>query len=189
MNGRDDLDPREARSLEELRRDASPSSGLEARVLDKLRDEGLMRRPRRLGPVLAWAALLAGVFVAGVLVGDRRGGPADRMDGDRYVLLLLEGPGYRSPETAEAERARVSEYAAWARDLAEGGRFVEGEKLDDPLHRVGEPAGTAEGGEALTGFFVIGAQSWEEALRIARTTPHVRYGGSVEVRRIGTAGS
>ncbi len=187
MNGQDDLDPREARSLEELRRDASPSPDLEARVLDKLGDEGLVRRRGRIGPVLAWAALLAGVFVAGILVGDRRGGPADRMDGDRYVFLLLESPRYRSPETAEAERARVSEYADWAGELAGTGRFVEGEKLDDALQRLGEPA--AADAEVVAGFFVIEAGSMQEALRIARTTPHLRYGGSVEVRRIETTGS
>jgi hypothetical protein len=188
MNGRDDLDPREALALAELRRDASPSPGFEARVLNELRAEGLVGRPRRrLGPVLAWAALLAGVFVAGILVGDRRGRPADRMDGDRYVLLLLVGPLYRSPETADAERARVAEYAAWAGELAQAGRFVEGEKLDDTLHRLGEPASVGE--EVVAGFFVIEAGSLQEALRIARTTPHLRHGGSVEVRRIETTGS
>jgi hypothetical protein len=185
MSGRDELDPRERRSLEDLRRDVPPSPGLEARILEHLRSERLVRRRARLGPTLARAAVLAAVFAAGIVLGDRRPAPTDRTEGGRYVLLLIEGPSYRTPATPEAERERVAEYAAWARGLAERGRFVEGEKLGDPLRRLGEPAET-ERGEALTGFFVIGAESWEEAIRIAWTTPHLHYGGSVEVRRIET---
>jgi hypothetical protein len=186
MSGRDELDPRVTRSLEELRRDVPPSPGLESRVLKQLRSERLVRRRARLGPTLARAAVLAAVFAAGIVLGDRRPAPTDRTEGGRYVLLLIEGPSYRTPATPEAERKRVAEYAAWARGLAERGRFVEGEKLGHLLHRLGEPAETAEGGEAVAGFFVIGAESREEAIRIARTTPHLRYGGSVEVRPIET---
>lgn len=186
----DELDPRLSRSLQGLRQDAATSPGLEGQVLEELNREGLLRRPvGRIGPALGWAALLAGVFAAGILVGDRRYGPAETIGGDRYVLLLLEGPRYRAAGTPDAERARVAKYAAWARDLAEAGRFVEGEKLDMTTERLGEPAVGRQDGEVVAGFFVIEAASLQEALQVARTIPHLRYGGAVEVRRIEPTGS
>jgi hypothetical protein len=36
----------------------------------------------------------------------------------------------------------------------------------------------------LAGYFIIGAASLEEARSIARDCPHLKYGGSVEIRRI-----
>lgn len=186
MNGQDELDSGKIRSLEELRRDVPPSPGLEARVLERLRAERLVRRRARLGPALARAAVLAAVFVAGIVLGDRRPESTDRTEGRRYVLLLFEGAGYRTPATPEAERERVAEYAAWARGLAEGGRLVEGEKLDEAVQQLGRPPGSEAPVETLTGFFVIEAESMPEAVEIARTTPHLRHGGSVEVRRIET---
>lgn len=186
----DELDPRLSRSLEGLRKDAIPSPGLERDVLVELKREGLLSGPvRRIGPALGWAAILAGVFAAGILIGGRRDGPAENVDGDRYVLFLLEGSRYRATDTPDAERARVAEYAAWARDLAEDGRFVEGEKLDVATERLGEPAASRQDGEVVAGFFVIEAASLQEALQVARTIPHLRYGGSVEVRRIEPTGS
>jgi len=111
----------------------------------------------------------------------------------RY-LLLLHGPAQTPAQTAEqsaadsiAEVAIVNEYRAWARRLRDSGALVSAEKLAaDPVTMLSAsgatelPRGTAE---ELGGFFLIQADS-AEAYRIARECPHLRHGGTVQVRRI-----
>ena len=73
----------------------------------------------------------------------------------------------------------------------ESGEIVAGEKLtdDDPLLLSSSgplPGGgaTADAGSTIQGYFLIQAQSDEEAERVASGCPHLRYGGTIEVRRI-----
>jgi len=111
----------------------------------------------------------------------------------KYVLLL-QGPARAQPLTqptaadSAAERAIVAEYSAWARGLAAAGSLVMAEKLaDDPLTVLAASGATeAVRGTAdeLGGFFVIQAADSAEAFRIARDCPHLRHGGTVQVRRI-----
>ena len=111
----------------------------------------------------------------------------------KYVLLL-HGPARAQPLTqptaadSAAERAIVAEYSAWARGLAAAGSLVMAEKLaDDPLTVLaasGATEATRGTADELGGFFVIQAADSAEAFRIARDCPHLRHGGTVQVRRI-----
>jgi hypothetical protein len=102
--------------------------------------------------------------------------PATRSE---FVLLLY---GAESPP--EAEAARVTEYGAWARELAQTGRRVSGERLGDAAWAVGPaPADDARG--AILGYFVIEAEDEREAVGLAERHPHLRHGGWIEVRPIG----
>jgi hypothetical protein len=112
----------------------------------------------------------------------------------KYVLLL-HGPARsraltRAQAAADsaAEQAVVAEYKAWAGRLAASGALVAGEKLaDEPITRLAAngasemPRGTAD---ELGGFFIIQVADSAEAFRIARDCPHLRHGGTVQVRRI-----
>ena len=87
-----------------------------------------------------------------------------------------------------AEQAVVAEYKAWAGRLAASGVLVAGEKLaDEPITRLAAngasemPRYTAD---ELGGFFIIQAADSAEAFRIARDCPHLKHGGTVQVRRI-----
>jgi hypothetical protein len=109
-------------------------------------------------------------------------------------LLLLHGPAQRAGGMAQwsaadsaAEAAVVAEYRAWAGRLRDSGALVSAEKLaSDPvtmLSATGDtelPRGTAD---EIGGFFLIQADS-AEAFRIARECPHLKHGGTVQVRRI-----
>jgi len=93
-------------------------------------------------------------------------------------LLLIRGdePGRRLPEAQ-----LVGEYRAWAATLRREGRLVSAEKLtDDP----GRWLTGADSTTAVSGFFVIVAADYDEAERIARGSPHVAYGGTIEVRAV-----
>ena len=112
---------------------------------------------------------------------------------EKYILLL-HGPARARPTTAAeaaadsaTERALVAEYAAWAGRLAAQGSLVAGEKLaDEPLTMLA-PAGVVDvprfTADELGGFFIIQADS-AEAYRIARDCPHLKHGGTVQLRRI-----
>jgi hypothetical protein len=175
-----------------------PPADLEERVVARLREAGLLNstitikgnamKKIHLRWGLAAAALLAAGVWAGTLV-PSKGEPAARDTRPQFALMLYEGPGYDAP-TAEEHPARVKEYVAWASELSADGRFVHGNELMNRgvlLHRERPrtelvPAGP-EG--ILDGYFVIRAESLEEAERIAGDCPHLAYGGTVSVRPTG----
>jgi hypothetical protein len=113
---------------------------------------------------------------------------------EKYVLLL-HGPARAVPSTAAQsaadsarERALVAEYSAWAGRLAAAGSLVAGEKLADApltmLTSTGAVATPRFTADEVGGFFIIQAADSAEAYRIARDCPHLKYGGTVQVRRI-----
>lgn len=172
---------------------------LERRVVSALRERGEIVPPagraRRIaGPWRAAAAALV-LFVAGLGVGrlTAPGGEAPPAPPPgterRFALLLTPGPG-PAPEVPEADLVR--EYGAWAGSLSERGHQVSGEKLKSGERRLpgaspGDAPGTAPalaGMAELEGFFILSAPSMEEAEALARTCPHLKYGGVVTVREI-----
>jgi hypothetical protein len=163
-----------------------PPAALEERVVGTLRARGLLRAgaavPRRASARwLAWpVALAAGVllFIGGFAMG-RRPAPSSLTGMTQYTLLLYEGPEFNTSGATEPEL--VKEYSAWAGELAGRGRLVSGEKLGSEHWTLGADRATHP---APTGFFIIAARDQGEALAIARTCPHLRYGGTVSVRPI-----
>lgn len=152
--------------------------------------------------VLMAAGALAASLMIGVMIGRRptrettvRVPPNATASSpkERYVLLL-HGPARTSPGTpaqaaadSVAEQAIVAEYRAWAVRLRDSGALVMAEKLaDDPLTMLTAAGATQmprNTADELGGFFLIQADS-AEAFRIARECPHLRHGGTVQVRRI-----
>ena len=112
----------------------------------------------------------------------------------RY-LLLVEGPAHARPAGVSAtapdsvvERAIVQEYGAWAGRLAQSGALVMAEKLADTPVAIHAASGLVTPArnplEQVGGFFLIQVADSAEAYRIARDCPHLKYGGTVQVRRI-----
>jgi hypothetical protein len=171
--------------MESLKRETPPPPWLKAQVLGTLRARGLVSAPRRRWAVPAGAAAALALFAAGVAVGvgARQRPQAPRDDRPRFMLLLYERKAL-VPDTIP----RVAEYAGWAREQGRQGRLTDGEELADAAQVVtadgrAVPAPDAGVGE-LVGFFIISAADSEEALRVARTNPHLRYGGTIVIRPI-----
>lgn len=147
-------------ALRALPRETQPPAGLEERIAARLRER--RRRPVRFA--LA-AALAAATFLGGYAAGRTRGEPT-------HVLLV-----HAMPSTPAQSRARVAEYGAWARNLAGGEKLtsdawlLEGSRVEADV-------------PAISGYFLLRARDDAEALRVARTCPHLRYGGRVELRRV-----
>ena len=110
-------------------------------------------------------------------------------------LLLIHGDEHEWEALAESERhAIVGAYGEVAARFREQGRLVRGAQLH-PTERAttvrvvdGETVVTdgpyAETKEALGGYFLVEADSVEEAVELAQQLPAPRHGGGVEVRPI-----
>jgi hypothetical protein len=175
----DDREP----PLSHLRRDEPPAADLKERVLQTMQARGMVGRRNRVPWGWAVAAGL-GLFAAGLALG-RREGPATAPQGQRYALLLYDPASF---DKSIPEANLVAEYRDWAISL--GDRLSLGEKLgtDERLLRQEDSEGrptSADGGVGpLGGLFIVRAGSWDEAMAIARSCPHLRHGGVVAVRRI-----
>jgi hypothetical protein len=150
-------------------------------------------RVRRLAvPAALAAAILTGVVLGRALAasGDQPG-PVGSDPRSQFLLLLHERPATRAIAPEELPGV-VAEYAAWARELQREGVLVAAEKLTDEPGRwilrgpdgIQARTGTASAAGGIGGYFVIAADSYDDAVRIARECPHLRYGGEIEVRAI-----
>jgi hypothetical protein len=173
-----------------------PPSALKHHVTESLRARDLLARDAWQTPNLrravAYAAAAIVLFTGGVMVGKRAGKPAPDLR-PRFALLLYEDARFRPSLHPGAHAALEAEYAAWADSLRGQGKLVMGEELDQGetavLVGAGEPARGPQGDVrselgTLGGFFIVRADTRDEALTIARQCPHLRYGGRVVLRRL-----
>jgi hypothetical protein len=136
-----------------------PPAGLDRKIVQALRREGLLKRR----PVAAYLAVAAAVLIAVFFLWQRAQTPAAAT----YILLLYETPQFQGGNRAE--------YGQWARQMRP--LVVGGEELGD----ANVLAGTTS---QLAGYFLIAAPNDERAREVAQACPHLRHGGTVELRRI-----
>lgn len=107
-------------------------------------------------------------------------------------VLVLHGRWPDAATVAAEERTRrATEYWAWTDSLAGAATLMAaGDLRWEPGTRLGPNGSTVtvadaavESPDFLVGMFAIRADSYEQAMAIARACPHLRYGGSVSVRR------
>lgn len=184
--------------LRDLRRDSPPPAELEDRIVQELKARNLIQSTIEGAPNMKMHyGITAAISIAALLVGVVAGQQYDSAtptsttaSAAQYALFLYEDASYRQAE-AGREDERVAEYTAWAHELAAAGNLVAGEKLAEDGDLL-EPDGTREAlvpaatQGALTGYFVISANDLDHARSIAATCPHLRYGGTVSLRRIET---
>lgn len=111
----------------------------------------------------------------------------------RFMLMLFDNPADYADLTPAQMQAIVKEYGEWAQKMGKEGKIAGGEKLADEGGRIitrrDEKVSVTDGPyaetkEVLGGFFIINARSYDEAVEIAQTSPHARYGSSTHVRQI-----
>lgn len=116
--------------------------------------------------------------------------PASR---EPSYMLVLQGvwPDRAALSPAEVS-ARAEEYWDYVGELVDEGVLVAaGDLRFDGGRRLGEgPVRLLEAAEIrspdhLVGILTLRVDSYEEALEVARRSPHLRYGGSVTVREVG----
>lgn len=140
------------------------------------------RRSRRSAVLRAAVVLLsvgAGTALGRWALPDRRvaAGSGASIEGSAFLLLIRgDEPNRRVPEAR-----LVREYSEWAAALRGEGRLLAAEKLRDD---GGRWVSGADSTTAVSGFFVIVAADYDDAVRVARASPHVAYGGAIEVRAV-----
>lgn len=188
----DDLTPDERDALGRLPREAAPPAQLEDATVAALAARGLLRPAARTRGIHPWLALVASLllFVGGLVIGRLGGPPRQPEDGwPRFALFLYEGPEYDQPPL-EGMAQRVEEYVAWATEKRDNGVVEGGEKLREGTDLAIEPDGSTgevaavPGASRLAGYFIVQAEDRRAAAEIARTCPHVRYGGRIVIREI-----
>jgi hypothetical protein len=106
--------------------------------------------------------------------------------GSTFLLLLHESATSDSKYTPEQMRSIVGEYRDWAQRLDAEKRLVSAEKLGTDSRWLA-PDGSQlaiDQAEIVSGFFLLRARDYDEALQLARSSPHLKYGGTIEVRAI-----
>jgi hypothetical protein len=110
-----------------------------------------------------------------------------------YMLLLYDNPAAFANVTPEQMQQVIGEYIAWAQKLGQEGKLEGGQKLKDEGGKVLRGAGKqtsvvdgpySETKEVIGGYYLIKAKDYQDAVEIAKTCPHVKYGPKVEVREI-----
>lgn len=194
----DELSSREQQALGGLPREKVPPPFLEERIVEVLKESNLIR-PRRTGwwtslhkvPIACAASLV--LFMLGGMTGVWwASAPAPKKDMPEFLLLLRASPEQSQSRSADEELRLVKEYSAWAGTIGQEGLLIGGEKLKEETRSLRAADGLIStsvaqnepGGEAIAGYFLILAKDYEHALTIARTCPHLKYGGSIEVRQI-----
>lgn len=149
---------------------------------------------RSVASQIAAALVVVAIFFGGLIAGQRmsRTSAASGEGGPRFALLLY---GASTADDPASRAARGPEYSAWAERTHASAWVLRGEALasDGALLRragaeapqEGDAAATAgPTGEELSGYFLIAAATLEDAVRLARECPHLRYGGTIVVRPI-----
>lgn len=108
-----------------------------------------------------------------------------------HYLLLIRGTHWESGLSPDQIQEFMGQFTAWHERLSEEGKIVTAHPLAHEGKLVsGKKGGTvadgpfAESKEAVGGFFLLQVDSFDEALEIAKASPVVDYGGSIEVRPV-----
>jgi hypothetical protein len=111
-------------------------------------------------------------------------------------LLVARDSGKWTELAGQASPAEIQsiidKYNAWSERVAAQGGLVTGEKLRDGEGRVLKAQGGglkvtdgphSESKEVIGGFWILEADSYEEAVNLAKDSPHLSF-GSLELRQI-----
>ena len=114
-----------------------------------------------------------------------------------FLLALRDDPSEFTSLSPEEIQSVIGEYVAWATRIQEQGQLIDGRKLRDEagkiLRKSGENMSVVDGPffeskEVLGGFYVLDAPSYEAATELCVDHPHLKYGGSIELRAIEDVG-
>jgi hypothetical protein len=109
------------------------------------------------------------------------------------MLLLYDDPGGFEGLSPEEMQRIIEKYRAWSARLSEAGKLVASDKLTDGEGRVLRRKGGevrvldgpySETKEVIGGYFLLHADDFDEAVRLAEDCPHLEFGGTLEVRAV-----
>ena len=106
-------------------------------------------------------------------------------------LLLFRGDAWYNRLTPEELQQAMSRFKAWFDRLTEQGKLKaaqplarEGRIVSGKQGRVVADGPFAESKEAIGGYFLLAANSLDEAIAVAKSAPSLEYGTQIEVRPV-----
>ena len=111
----------------------------------------------------------------------------------QFMLLLRDTEAPKSSFTPESAPSIIEEYKAWSRRMGELGHKLEGNKLGDDAGRIARvrdgrvvvaDGPFAEADEVIGGYWIFQADGYAAIERLVQDCPHLKYGGTIEIRRI-----
>ena len=109
---------------------------------------------------------------------------------NEYLLLFRGDEWYNQLSPEELQQA-ISQFKAWFDRLTEEGKLKaaqplvrEGKIVSGKQGRVVADGPFAESKEAIGGYFLLAANSLDEAIAVAKSFPSLEYGTQIEVRPV-----
>ena len=112
----------------------------------------------------------------------------------RYMLLIYSDPAALATMTETEGQQMLTDYLAFTQSVVASGEMVGGDPLQGIATattvrvRAGRTTTTdgpfAETKEVLGGYYNVIAPDYDAAIAIAKGSPHLKYGGSIEVRKV-----
>ena len=110
----------------------------------------------------------------------------------KFLLLARSnGQPWKDLSAEEAQRI-VQQYMDWSQRMREAGRLPGSNKLTDNEGRVLSGSGAqmtvkdgpySETKEVVGGYWLVEAADYDEAVKLAKDSPHLRF-GTIEIRAI-----
>ncbi|MEQ9402411.1 MAG: hypothetical protein RIM99_02395 [Cyclobacteriaceae bacterium] len=185
----DQLSDTEKNLFERLDREASPPKALEEQLVAALKNEGLLTKSITMNTYLKWAASLAAavlIFLSGIFYQQSQQTVSAVSENiiieptRGYALLLHEDENFTPGDPMEM----FNEYSMWMENTFARGVKITGQELKNEATIVlTDQISLADNqNRRTTGYFLLEADSMEEAIEVAKENPHVKYGGIVEVK-------
>lgn len=177
----DKLSTEEIKAFKALKRTASPPPELGKKIVNQLKFEGFIKegaftKVRRLVVVVAASILF---FLGGMSL--ERYSHRDIDPDQGYMLVLFEDKNFNVDEPQKI----VSEYMDWHKSIEENGVHIVGQELHNKSAVVNKNSVIyldSMSTKRVTGYFILEASSVSDVVQIASTSPHVKYGGSIEIK-------
>jgi hypothetical protein len=104
-------------------------------------------------------------------------------------MFIFHG-GQTEKNSPEQMQENMGQWMAWVDKLTKNGSYAGGEpllpggKLISGTGKVVTDGPFTEGKEVVGGYFIVNANSIDEATEMAKESPDYKYGGTVQVRQV-----
>lgn len=181
----------EQKAYQRLRESPVPSTDLENKIVHLLKKKGLLRTdaPNTKKKSILWYAAAALILLlVGFLTGKWSSTSIEPVPKESLFLLALYEPANQKLESEQL----VAEYGNWLHEVGSDGRYIGGEALKYEIRELVtnqhktlyEQELQPDRKIIMSGYFLVEAKDLDEARKIAKECPHLKYGGAVVIREV-----
>lgn len=189
----DELSTHEREAFDRLEKEKMPPTFLEGRTVAALKEARLIR-PNKIG----WLSGSRGIgitiaasmcfFILGILVGVWSvSAQSTKPRGPVFVLALRNPPQALPAKSRDEALQRMQEYMAWGDELEQKGLLLGHDcqllsEVNGPNSILDTSSDAPVG--SLMGIFLLQVENYEQAVEAAKSCPHWKYGGTVEIKQL-----